>query len=257
MEFGVCVANIEEAKIAEEAGYDFVESTVVSLVPEEDEAAFQEVLNKYKELTIPVKACNVFLPGDLKIVGNNVDQERVEKYVETALNRVKELGADTVVFGSGDARTIPENEYPREKVEEQIIQFLDLVADEAERVGLTIVIEPLNKKESNIINSVAEGVKFAKQVNRSSIQVLADFYHMDEEQEPLVEIVKHKDYLKHIHLADTHRHQPGTGSYPYEEFVKCVKEANYQNRLSIESHWTDFNVDELQKSLQFLKEQFK
>lgn len=257
MEIGVCVGNIEEAKIAEEAGYDFVECTVVSLVPEESEEAFQKVLSEYQSLNIPVKACNVFLPGDLKIVGNNIDQGRVKKYVKTALDRVKELGAETVVFGSGDARTIPESDYPREKVEEQIIQFLHLAADEADRVGLTVVIEPLNKKESNIINSVTEGVKFAKKLNRPTIQVLADFYHMDEEQEPLTEIVKNKDYLKHIHLADTHRHQPGTGSYPYDEFVQCVKEANYTEKLSIESIWTDFNVEELQKSLTFIKEQFQ
>src|SRR5690625_2084179 len=154
LEFGICVSNIEEAKIAEEAGYDFVESTVVSLVPEESEEAFQEVLKKYKELTIPVKACNVFLPGDLTIVGKNVDQKRMKKYVEYALNRGKELGGETVVLGSGDARTICEDVYPREKVEEQLLEFLHYDVDEAERVGLTIVIEPLDTKESNIINSV-------------------------------------------------------------------------------------------------------
>ncbi|MEI3605227.1 sugar phosphate isomerase/epimerase family protein [Pseudogracilibacillus sp. SE30717A] len=257
MKFGVCVANVEEAKIAEEAGFDFVECQVVSLVPEESEEAFQKVLNEYKKLSIPVKACNVFLPGDLKIVGENIDQKRIENYVKTALNRVKELGAETVVFGSGDARTISESEYPREKVEGQIIEFLQLVADEAKRFGLTIVIEPLNKKESNIINSVSEGVEFAEKINRPEIQVLADFYHMDEEQEPITDIVKNKDYLKHIHLADTHRHQPGTGSYPYDEFVRCVKEANYNNKLCIESIWTEFNVEELQKSLTFIKEQFQ
>ncbi len=257
MKFGVCVANVEEAKIAEKAGFDFVECQVVSLVPEEDEETFQTVLNEYKKLSIPVKACNVFLPSDLKIVGESIDHPRIEKYVKTALSRVKELGAETVVFGSGDARTIPESDFPREKVERQIIEFLQLVADEAKRVGLTIVIEPLNKKESNIINSVAEGVEFAEKINRPEIQVLADFYHMDEEQEPLTDIVKNKDYLKHIHLADTHRHQPGTGRYPYDEFVRCVKEANYNNKLSIESIWTEFNVEELQKSLTFIKEQFQ
>src|SRR5690625_7425254 len=114
LEFGICVSNIEEAKIAEEAGYDFVESTVVSLVPEESEAAFQEVVKKYKELTIPVKACNVFLPGDLKIVGKNVDHKRVKKYVESALNRGKKLRVETVVFRRRDATTIGEYEYPRE-----------------------------------------------------------------------------------------------------------------------------------------------
>ena len=257
MEYGICVRNIEEARIAEKAGYDFVEAQVVTLLPEEAEAAFEKVLSGYQALSIPVKACNVFLPGDLKIVGEVIDQKRIEKYVATALSRVKKLGADTVVFGSGNARSFSEDQFPREKAEEQIVKFLQTVADYADQTGITIVIEPLNTKESNIINSVAEGVDYVKKVNQSSVQVLADFYHMDEEKEALTEIIEHKDYLKHIHLADTGRFQPGTGQYPYEEFVRCVKEADYNGRVSIESSFENFTTEELKKSLDFLKAQFE
>lgn len=82
--------------------------------------------------------------------------------------------------------------FSREKGEEQIVQFLERVANYSDALGITIVIEPLNQKESNIINSVPEAVSIAKKVNRPSIQVLADFYHMDEENEPLEHLASEK-----------------------------------------------------------------
>lgn len=172
--------------------------------------------------------------------------------MEKALYRLKEVGADTVVFGSGAARSIPV-EFPREKAERQIVDFLNIVADFAENLGITIVIEPLNKKESNIINSIPEAVEFAEKVNRKSIQVLADFYHMDEENETLSNIVAYKDYLQHIHLADTDRLAPGTGNYPYQKFTQCLKRATYNGNVSIECNWNDFEK-EIFKAKEYLEQ---
>ncbi len=51
-----------------------------------------------------------------------------------------------------------------------------MIADYADPLGITIVIEPLNTTESNIINSVPEAIDFANKVNRKSIHALADFF---------------------------------------------------------------------------------
>ena len=70
-----------------------------------------------------------------------------------------------------------------------------LVCGRLEGTRTTLAIEPLNRKESNIINSVAEGVRFARQVNRPEIRVLADFYHIDEEREPLDTLKTNGEWL--------------------------------------------------------------
>ncbi|WHY71865.1 sugar phosphate isomerase/epimerase family protein [Fictibacillus enclensis] len=236
-----CCTTIENAAIAKEAGFDFLECTVVSLVPENDDD-FPAILERYQDSGLRVEACNIFLPGSLKITGEHVNISAVERYVEKALLRVKQIGADTVVFGSGGARSLPDG-FSREKGEEQIVQFLERVANYSDALGITIVIEPLNQKESNIINSVPEAVRIAKKVNRPSIQVLADFYHMDEENEPLEHLASEKDYIRHIHVADTGRRAPGTGTYPYGRFVSCLSEAGYNGRISIECQWQDFEAE--------------
>jgi len=253
MRFGCC-CSIEQAEIAHAAGFDYVECTVVSLLPEANEAMFAPVLEKYRATPLPVRACNVFLPGDLKVVGPAVDRLRVESYVRTALRRVRLIGADVVVFGSGKARLVPDD-FARSDAETQLVNFLHFVADVATTHGITVVIEPLNRKESNILNSVAEAVALARRVNRPSIRVLADFYHMDEEQEPLRHLVDYKDWLAHIHVADSERRAPGTGAYPYPEFVDLLRQANYDGMVSIECRWDDFAA-EAEPARRFLQQVF-
>ena len=64
-------------------------------------------------------------------------------------------------------------------------------------------------------------------MNRPEIRVLADFFHMDEENKPLETLREHCDWVVHIHLADTGRRNPGTGSYPYDRFFGLLKEIGY------------------------------
>ncbi|UOQ44180.1 sugar phosphate isomerase/epimerase [Halobacillus salinarum] len=252
MKFGCCT-EVANAPVVREAGFDFLECTVVSLMPEKEEE-FESILRAYEESVLPVEVCNIFLPGSLKIVGESVDESAIQRYLEKAMPRVKQIGADTIVFGSGAARSLPEN-FSYEKGEEQIIRFLNTAADYAESLGLTIVIEPLNEKESNIMNTIPEAVGMAEKINRNSIQVLADFYHMEEEREALEHLVTYKNYIKHVHVADTNRRAPGTGKYPYNKFISCLDWSNYEGRISVECKWGEFE-QEVKAAGEFLHDCF-
>lgn len=240
MKFGVC-AKIEQAPAVHAAGYDFIECTVVSLQPEESDEAVRDILSKFLASPVPAEAFNVLLPGDLKVVGENVDEDRVRRYLSKALERVKTVGGETVVFGSGKARMVPDG-FPRAKAEEQIVRFLEWIADVADPLQITVAIEPLNTAECNIITSVPEAVRFAKEANRKSIRVLADFYHMQKENEPLEHMVAHRDLLHHVHVSDN-RAAPGKGDYPYDAFADCIRRADYDGRISLECAWSSFQED--------------
>ena len=73
--------------------------------------------------------------------------------------------------------------------------------------------------------------------------MLADFYHMDEEQESLDHLMQYKEWLAHIHVADTDRRAPGTGAYPYATFVDKLAQAGYDGMVSIECRWEDFAAE--------------
>ena len=80
-------------------------------------------------------------------------------------------------------------------------------------------------------------------MNRPEIRVLADFFHMDEEDEPLETLREHREWLVHIHLADTGRRNPGTGSYDYDRFFGLLREIDYQGMMSAECKITDPAAD--------------
>lgn len=60
-----CCTTIENSVTAKKAGFDFLECTVVSLVPENDDD-FPAILERYQESGLPVEACNIFCRGHLK-----------------------------------------------------------------------------------------------------------------------------------------------------------------------------------------------
>ena len=75
------------------------------------------------------------------------------------------------------------------------------------------------------------------------------------ESEPLDHLLTYKDHIRHIHVADTDRLAPGTGSYPYAEFAHLLHQINYNNRISVECRWTDFAA-EATPALQYMRKVF-
>ena len=84
------------------------------------------------------------------------------------------------------------------------------------------------------------------------VRLLADLYHMMMDSEPLENITTCAQWLDHIHVADTDRGAPGSGSYPYEELFRRLHESGYNGRISIECRWDDFTA-QAAESLTFLQ----
>lgn len=250
--FGWC-SEIQQAERLKGLGFDYIECALVSLNLENEEE-YAERLPVFMNSPLPVSAFNIFFPGDLKVVGPEVEMERLQRYIHKAAIALNQIGAKTVVLGSGRSRNIPDG-WERGRGEEQFVQLLTRIGEEFAGTGVTLVVEPLNKKESNIVNSVSEAVRFVKQVNHPSVQVLADFYHMDEEKESLDTLIDNKTWLHHIHLADTGRFSPGTGQYPYDQFVAALKTSGYEGMISAECTIRDPETDQ-RESLAFMKRVF-
>ncbi|MBP1964597.1 sugar phosphate isomerase/epimerase family protein [Paenibacillus aceris] len=251
--FGWC-SEIQQAERLRSLGFDYIECALVSLNLE-NEKDYAERLPLFLNSPLPVNAFNIFFPGDMKVVGPEVDQERLRRYIYKAANALNHIGVKTVVLGSGKSRNIPDG-WERDRAEEQFIQLLAHIGEALTGTGVTLALEPLNKKESNLVNSVSEAVMFASQANHPSIRVLADFYHMDEENEPLQTLVDNKAWLQHIHLADTGRFYPGSGNYPYDQFVSALKASGYEGMISAECTVKDPET-ELPASLAYIKETFR
>lgn len=252
IEFGIC-SPISAHVLASDQGCDYIECGVSELLPAlpDDDEKVKTRMAEFEAASLPVQAFNGFLPSDLRVTGPDVQWGQVSDYVNTALRRAMAVGAQIVVWGSAGSRNVPED-FDRELAKEQVIRFLHLAGHWGAKHGVTVAIEPLNVKESNIVNSVSEGVFYAERVAHPNVMVLADFYHMDEEGEPLDAISQYGPWLRHIHVADTGRLYPGSGSYPYAEFASEVSKANYDGMISVECRWQDLEA-EVGPSIKFLR----
>jgi len=232
---GIC-AGFECAEMAREAGFDFIEGAVGSVLkPAEPEEAFLTAFEEVKNSPLPCRALNCFIPAHLKITGPDVDLAALEAYCATAFERAQRAGISIIVFGSGGARHIPEG-WERKRGRLQIVEFLRRIAPEAARRGVTVVIEPLRSAESNIINTVAEGAAIAREVNAPAIRLLVDAYHWASENEPATDIIEHADLLVHAHIATyPNRLLPGMEPTDFTSFLAALHEANYVGGLSIEA----------------------
>lgn len=241
MRIGVCT-SLDKAGIVADAGGDYVELMVVGdLMPESSAADWESKRVAIRASPVPVETFNIFLPGDIKIVGQSVDSERTSKYVATAFVRAAQVGASVIVLGSGGARRVPDD-FSRDTARAQILRFLDLCAAASDVTGVVLAIEPLNPSECNIINSVAEGAGYVTACGKPGVRLLADSYHMEKDSEPIEEVAAHGAVLAHAHTADTARRAPGTGAYDHVAFFAMLRAGGYDGRVSIECRWDDFDA---------------
>lgn len=106
----------------------------------------------------------------------------------------------------------------------------------AQARGLQIALEPLNRFESDLINTAEDVMRLIKDVNHSAAKVLLDGFHMAIEERNLEEaITLVGDQLIHVQVSENYRGTPGTGQTPWDSFKKGLTNINYKGVVSIES----------------------
>jgi len=121
---------------------------------------------------------------------------------------------------------------------EQLDEFCHQAAEVVAPTGITIVIEPINPDETNILHLVAEGYALAQRVNRPEIQCLCDYYHIERQGESLNGIGLAAPWLRHAHTAGPNRLCPAPGQ-TQRLYLAALHDAGYDERLSIEAACRD------------------
>lgn len=240
------------------AGFDYVELPARELQPEgKHETALRFVSNALLKSGRPV-AVEVFwglLPPDMPLVGPDVDERRLRRYLHRAFTDMWALGGLLVVLASGASRRIPPG-FPRERAVEQFVRALALIRQESDRNGLELALEPLNHYETNLLNTLDESRRFLSEYKLSHMRLLADFYHLSVEGEPIEAIEASGSLITHVHLSDTNRAPPGQGQADFGSFFGALRRIGYNGRLSIRCEWRDF-AREAAPALTFVKRQWE
>ena len=157
--------------------------------------------------------------------------------------RAARLGAKVVVFGSGGARAVPD-EFPKAQAYEQLVHLLGELGPLAEANDVTIAIEPLNRTECNIIYTLFEAGELAQRVNHNRVQVLADYYHLVMEIEPIQQVSAVAGRIRHVHVSDpAGRIYPRSADANLTQFCRLLGESGYDGRMSVEAYSQNFERD--------------
>ena len=134
----------------------------------------------------------------------------------------------------GKARMVTQEQ---RKVEwERAVTNLRKVCRMAQDKGLMIALEPLNRFESDLVNTAEDVMRLIKDINHPSAKVLLDGFHMAIEEPDLEKaIVTAGDKLIHVQVSENYRGTPGTGQTPWQAFKGGLEKINYSGVVSIES----------------------
>jgi sugar phosphate isomerase/epimerase len=238
VQVGYCT-SLQNAEAAKAAGFDYVELSATEVAGLSD-AEFAAAATRLKQAGIATPAANLFVPQTIKVVGPDIDLARQAEHVKKVMSRLSALGVHVLVFGSGGARRVPDG-YSREEAWKQLVDFSRRAADEARPYGITITIEPLRRQETNIVNTAAEGLDLVNAVNHPNFQLMIDFYHLASEHEDPAIVLKARDHLRHLHVANPQgRVFPQKWEeYDYAPFFANLKAIGYDKRISMEGSTTD------------------
>lgn len=104
---------------------------------------------------------------------------------------------------------------------------------EASKYGTQLLFEPLNRYETDLVNTIDDAAKLLDGLSHTLI--LGDLFHMNIEERFIEDSIRqHGDWIGHVHFADTNRQAVGFGHLTVHKIVEALKDINYTGFLSAE-----------------------
>jgi D-psicose/D-tagatose/L-ribulose 3-epimerase len=204
-----------------------------------DVAPINEAL---KENDLRATICGAFGPDrDASSEDQNV-RANAAKYLEACIDAARDLGSPVVAgpmySAVGKTRLLSRDE--RAKQWSLAVETLKPVADYAGQRGVRLAIEPLNRFETDLINTAEQGLDLVDRIGASNVGLLMDTFHMNiEEKDIPAAIRKAGSKVFHFHSCENDRGTPGTGHVEWKKVAAALREINYQGAVVIEAFTTE------------------
>jgi sugar phosphate isomerase/epimerase len=166
-----------------------------------------------------------------------------------------QFGAPAII-GSMQGNVVPGVD--REQAFEWLAQGLTTLGKGAETKSVPLIYEPLNRYETNLINTLGEGAAFINALSTGNVKLLADLFHMNIEEASLPDSIReYGTSVGHVHFADSNRRPVGMGHTSIPDIAAALKEIDYQGYVSAEAFpWPDPN-EAAKQTMEAFKQFFK
>lgn len=230
-------------------GYDGVEYSI----PNPFEVNVHELKRITEDIGLEVSALSTGLSYlhygfSLSSLNTNLRKKSLEffhKYIDISVD----LNANKVVIGLARGEC---GKADCKKVKQVLMDSLKILDSYAYERGVTLVFEPLNKYETDLINRVCEAIDLIKDLK--STKLLLDTFHATLEEKSVYDAVEEAGpYIGHVHVADSNRRAPGMGMLDWERIIYKLIKVGYRGYLSVEARAEPSFEELLKTSIKTLK----
>jgi len=213
-------------------GYHGIELALASADDIEPTKLYR-LLDKYDMDVSCISTGQVFAVKGLQFT--STDPEIRQKALETfiaLISLAKDFGK---MINVGRVRGCIEKNQTREDAESLFLDVMKRICDEAAKQDIVILIEPVNRYETNFINTLYEGAEIIRKVGYDNLKIMADTFHMNIEEVKIGKsIVDNGQFINYIHFADSNRLAPGQGHMNFNEIFSSLKTIGFNGWASIE-----------------------
>jgi sugar phosphate isomerase/epimerase len=216
------------------------------------------------------KAAGVVMPTDcvemphfIGAFDRELGRDAVDN-LKTQLDVMAEIGGEGACVVTPAAwgmfsRRLPPHEPPRDKAgdHEVLLESLRELGQHARSVGALLLLEPLNRYEDHMVNTLSDASKLVREAKTGGLGIVADTFHMNIEEPHFDDAIwSNKDHIKHVQLGDSKRLQPGTGHLDWQTVLKALNETRYDGYMALECQLDGDPVQALANAARFMREQW-
>lgn len=239
------------------AGYDCIEMHMHEIM-KLDESEFNQACQRLKDSGLVCEVLDNPVPLDQCIADDSFDLDYYRGFLNTGADRAVKLGAKYYVFGNGRTRSLPATGNI-EAAREKNLTFMRMLADIAGKRGITIWLEPLAPRVSNVILSVPEALSYIKIIGKPNLGTFIDYRWFLAENHPFQDIERYGSYIQHVHIDSPTTEFPKRliprthDGHDYSGLFEALRKIDYNGILSIEANtFTDYEQD-LKDGISFFK----
>jgi sugar phosphate isomerase/epimerase len=164
---------------------------------------------------------------------NPAHREQARAFVRGMIDFAAALNAPVIV-GSMQGRW--GEGVTKEQALAHLAEAMTVLGEHAVNRGQVILYEPLNRYETNLINTIEDGVRFVQGLPTKGVKLLADLFHMNIEEADIAGAIRAgAGHIGHVHFADSNRRPAGLGHLDFGPVVKAVREIEFGGYFGAEA----------------------